>query len=198
MNNFIYGQFIDKKLCDKMVEFHKDRKDLYRNDDINTNINGKKVPYKRSTEIALEPIDFFDEFPEYDIELSKVLQSYFKKYPHSTNDQNKFFIEQNIKIQRYKPGEGFYGYHFENDGRGWDLYRHLVFMTYLNNVDDCGTEWLYQKYKVKAKKGYTVIWPAIWTHTHRGIISQTKEKYIATGWYTYSKNSDVTNKKYYK
>jgi len=26
------------------------------------------------------------------------------------------------------------------------------------------------------------MWPAEWTHTHRGIISTNKEKYIATGW----------------
>jgi len=29
----------------------------------------------------------------------------------------------------------------------------------------------------------TVIWPADFTHTHRGIVSKTQEKYIATGWY---------------
>ena len=36
--------------------------------------------------------------------------------------------------------------------------------------------------KTKAKKGLTVMWPAEWTHTHKGIISPDKEKYIATGW----------------
>ena len=63
--------------------------------------------------------------------------------------------------------------------------RILVFMTYLNDVKDGGTEFLYQKLTTPAKKGLTLIWPTDFTHTHRGVISQTKEKYIATGWYAY-------------
>ena len=44
---------------------------------------------------------------------------------------------------------------------------------------------LYQKLKTPAKKGLTIIWPAEWTHTHRGIVSNTKEKIIVTGWYNF-------------
>ena len=32
------------------------------------------------------------------------------------------------------------------------------------------------------KRGVTLIWPAPWTHTHRGQISLTHEKTIVTGW----------------
>ena len=60
-------------------------------------------------------------------------------------------------------------------------------MFYLNDVEDEGeTEFYYQKLKVKPKKGLTLIWPADWTHTHRGIPSKTQEKYIATGWYSFT------------
>ena len=31
----------------------------------------------------------------------------------------------------------------------------------------------------------TVIWPVDWTYTHRGIVSPTETKYIATGWFNY-------------
>ena len=58
-------------------------------------------------------------------------------------------------------------------------------MTYLNDVKDGGTEFLYQNLKTKAEKGLTLIWPSAWTHTHKGIISPTKEKYIITGWYAF-------------
>ena len=58
-------------------------------------------------------------------------------------------------------------------------------MTYLNDVEDGGTEFYYQGLKTKAEKGLTLIWPSDFTHTHRGIISNTKEKYIATGWFSY-------------
>ena len=64
--------------------------------------------------------------------------------------------------------------------------RHLVFMTYLNDVPDGGTEWYYQDLKLPAEKGLTILWPADWTHTHRGIISMSTTKYIITGWYSYN------------
>jgi hypothetical protein len=59
-------------------------------------------------------------------------------------------------------------------------------MTYLNDVNDDGeTEFYYQNLKIKPQKGKTVIWPADWTHTHRGITSPTQEKYIITGWFNF-------------
>ena len=58
----------------------------------------------------------------------------------------------------------------------------LVWMVYLNDVEDGGTEFMYQKLKIPARKGLFLMWPSDFTHTHRGIISQTKEKYILTGW----------------
>ena len=44
------------------------------------------------------------------------------------------------------------------------------------------TEWLYQKRKVKPKKGTVCIWPGGYTHLHRGNPPMSS-KYIATGWY---------------
>ena len=76
-------------------------------------------------------------------------------------------------------------YHFEKTG-GKSVKRHLVFQTYLNTVEDAGeTEFFYQQYRCKAAKGKTVIWPVVWTHTHRGIVSPTEDKYIVTGWYSF-------------
>jgi hypothetical protein len=65
--------------------------------------------------------------------------------------------------------------------------RHLVFMTYLNDVTDAGgTEFLYQGITVQPRKGLTLIWPADWTHHHRGVVSPTQEKYIITGWFSFT------------
>ena len=94
-----------------------------------------------------------------------------------------FDIDEVYNIQHYEKGEGFYSYHCERMSQmPPQILRSLVFMTYLNDVEDGGTEFLYQKCEVKARKGLTLIWPADWTHTHKGIISQTKEKTIITGW----------------
>ena len=49
-------------------------------------------------------------------------------------------------------------------------------------MEDGGTEFFHQNLSTPAKRGLTLIWPAYWTHTHRGIVSRLKEKYIVTGW----------------
>ena len=57
-------------------------------------------------------------------------------------------------------------------------------MLYLNTVNDKGgTEFPFQNKIFFAKKGRLIIWPAEFTHPHKGIISPTEEKYIVTGWF---------------
>ena len=44
---------------------------------------------------------------------------------------------------------------------------------------------MYQERKLQPKKGLTAIWPTDFTHTHRGVVSPTQTKIIATGWFTF-------------
>ena len=61
--------------------------------------------------------------------------------------------------------------------------RILAAMIYLNDVEEGGeTEFLYQKLKVKPRKGTILIWPGSYTHLHRGNPPMS-DKYIATGWW---------------
>lgn len=87
-----------------------------------------------------------------------------------------------FNMQRYKPGEGFANWHFDN------CYgpskRVLTWLIYLNDVEDGGTELKYQNYVEKAEQGKMIIWPSDWTFTHRGQVSYTKTKYILVGWFT--------------
>ena len=95
-------------------------------------------------------------------------------------------MREKYNLQKYPPGGGFKIWHFENDfSSKLNWHRGLVFMTYLNDVEDGGTEFLYQNLTIPAKKGLTLIWPAFFTHTHKGQISKTKEKYIVTGWFNH-------------
>ena len=56
-------------------------------------------------------------------------------------------------------------------------------MTYLNNVEEGGTtDFLYYDLSIKPEIGKTLIWPAEWTHAHRGDIVNKGLKYIITGW----------------
>ena len=86
------------------------------------------------------------------------------------------------RIQKTKIGGGYHTWHCETDSR-FTSNRILGWMLYLNDVEEGGeTEFLYQHKRIKPKTGSLVIWPAAFTHTHRGNPPLTNTKYIITGW----------------
>jgi hypothetical protein len=87
-----------------------------------------------------------------------------------------------FNVQKYLSGDHFSLLHSERMSLGF-LHRVFAWMTYLNNVDDGGTtDFEYYDIKVKPEIGKTLIWPAEWTHAHRGSILKSGSKYIITGW----------------
>ena len=122
-----------------------------------------------------------DLHAQYKQHLQSVLDLYIALYPYS-NRQSAFDLEYPTLCQHYPRSGGYKVWHCERASKGHDSARHLVFMTYLNTLDDGGTEFLHQNILVKAERGLTIIWPCDWTFTHRGQISQTSEKMVVTGW----------------
>jgi len=94
-------------------------------------------------------------------------------------------------LQKYNPGQGYHAKHCENCDLSTSN-RVLAWMFYLNTVtDDGGTYFDNYDLIVNAKEGRLVIWPAYWTHLHKGIMSKTQTKYIATGWCEYVRYSST-------
>ena len=90
-----------------------------------------------------------------------------------------------MKVQRTKVGGGYHVWHFE-DGARWAGSRILTWILYLNDVEDGGeTEFLYYPRRIKPQTGRFIIWPAGFTHSHRGNPPLTNTKYIMTGWMGY-------------
>jgi len=190
--SFIGAWFMeDMSLCDDMIfyfENHPDKRDgvMFR--------HGSLMVDKEEKDSKDIVLDVSEEITKrYVNELQKILDLYKIKYVRS-EVTGKFGIES-INVQKYDPRGGYKFWHTErSDGYPPGVYRHLVFMTYLNDVEDDGeTEFYYQQVKIKPQKGLTLIWPSDWTHTHRGIPSMTQTKYIATGWYTFL-NREPSNK----
>jgi hypothetical protein len=83
---------------------------------------------------------------------------------------------------RYQKGQHFQKIHTERASLD-SLHRVLVWMTYLNDVDEGGeTYFSHYDINVQPKKGLTIIWPAEWTHAHRGNVLLGESKYMLTGW----------------
>jgi hypothetical protein len=90
-----------------------------------------------------------------------------------------------IKLQKTLPTEGYHVWHFEN-GTLMTANRILTWMIYLNDVKEGGeTEFLYQSKRISPKQGTMVLWPAAFTHLHRGNPPLSGEKYVMTSWLEY-------------
>ena len=122
----------------------------------------------------------------YQSELSKILTKYKNKYIYVDEGQERWRIDTTIKIQKYKPGQSYFGWHSEISGLFQNNNnRMLVFSTFLNDIKKGGeTEFFYQKKKIKPEEGKTILFPPFWTHTHKGNTAKIN-KYIITGWYVY-------------
>ena len=110
------------------------------------------------------------------------LNFHMNKYKEENEFLKRFKIEMDpFNVQKYEPNGGFYTWHCETV----DFSKRMTaWMIYLNDVDDGGTEFMKQKHTEKAEMGKLIIWPADWTHAHRGEVSTTKTKYILTGWFS--------------
>ena len=92
-----------------------------------------------------------------------------------------------VQAQKYPQGLGNYRYWhcevFPMAPHNEQLHRSLLFMFYLNDVEDGGeTEFFYQKKSIRPRVGRMVIAPAYFTHTHRGCVPVSGDKYILTSW----------------
>lgn len=92
----------------------------------------------------------------------------------------------NMKIQKTSKGQGYHVWHSEQ-GNGHDANRGLVYMLYLNTLPteaNGETEFLYQQRRINPVENTMVLWPAGFTHPHRGNpVYGDKSKYIVTGWF---------------
>lgn len=117
------------------------------------------------------------------------LQSCFEDYVAKFGSlKNERLVAKACKLQCTPPGGGYHLWHCEQ-GNGYAAERVLVYMLYLNTLESeegGETEFLYQKKRYNPTKNQMIIWPANYTHLHRGntVLGQ-RSKYIATGWFFY-------------
>jgi len=126
----------------------------------------------------------FNDVPVSDIFFTG-LQNCFDDYASEFDILRDYDLRcTSVKIQKTDPGAGYHVWHAEQ-GSDADASRCLVYSAYLNDIDDAGeTEFLYQKLRVAPKENTMIIWPASFTHTHRGnVVHGNKSKYIITGWF---------------
>ena len=176
MSDFIHTvQMDDTSLCDDLIMYYNSNTEFKQR---GLSDGGDKT----STDVVVHTTSTDKTILKYLDFLRNSVSGYREKYDAFTFPLG--FSEPYL-IQHYEPGEGFLSWHCERAGHQTHQ-RALVFMTYLNDVTDGGeTQWLYQGKQIQPKKGLTAIWPTDFTHTHRGVVSPTQPKTIATGWFNF-------------
>jgi hypothetical protein len=88
-----------------------------------------------------------------------------------------------LKAQLTRKGEGYHAWHFESSSF-FTAKRVLAWSIYLNDDYQGGElEFLYYGRRIKLGEGDVVLFPAAFTHTHRGNMVLEGEKLLLTGWY---------------
>jgi prolyl 4-hydroxylase len=148
-------------------------------------VDGFDQNIKKSVDISVLPNEI--KLPKNQIfnvyldELFKCYRDYLIQWPFLTSFAEKVEVGS-FNIQRYKTGEHFQQIHSERTSIS-TLHRIFAWMTYLNDVEGGGSTYFnHYDLEVQPKKGLTLIWPAEWTHSHRGNILKSGSKYIITGW----------------
>ena len=118
------------------------------------------------------------------------LQECYNDYTdtYSTLKSNGKIHATVMKMQRTGPGGGYHVWHAEQSS-GANASRVVTYMLYLNTIapeDGAETEFLYQRKRFNPTENTMVLWPAAYTHVHRGnpVLGNTS-KYIVTGWFYY-------------
>ena len=174
----IYDNVLSQKECETLIDYlEKSEEKIYGIEN-----DAKKVGITKSYD--------FNNPDDYDVNkiVNKSIEKSFPKYKSNYSwlamGGEWWSVDRYYNLQKFEEGGGFFTPHCEN---GIETpQRMLVWMVYLNNAIS-GTEFIYYNRIVKPKLGRMVIWPAGWTHTHKGVVPNKGNKYMATGWCEYRK-----------
>mgnify|MGYP001162382539 FL=1 len=211
----VFDNFVKWEFCDSVVdsfEYWYKRKHIEKEDlDVNvTTYNGREIKLnpmseggkqftqgslgRKDDQLYLEISD-----PAMAMEINQIVGGCFELYAKKYKgilDSCDPVSSWTCKIQRTNSGGGYHIWHSEN---GSFLYRDrvLTWMIYLNDIpfeNGGATDFFHQEISFQPKKGTVVLWPAAYTHVHRGaFLTGDVSKYIATGWFS-REPGDVTNR----
>ena len=191
----IYDESVPVELCKVFVDNYEEAKknrtiiDLTKENDTGHQ-NLERNPLARKDETAFiyplsstiyprPPVEAYFKF------LYECFICYLKRY--SIQFENTPIFNDTFKLHKVRKSEGFHVWHYER-GAPSTLDRVLVYMTYLEAPKEGGeTEFLHQSLRIDPIVGRTLIWPAGFTHMHRGNSPLDGEKMYIDGWFTASR-----------
>ena len=183
--NFIGAWMIEPlALSDELIAYFEKNKSQQKKGETSKGLN---LEVKDSIDITLAPNELNragnEVFKTYFESLFNCYKDYVAQWPFLKVVAEELHVGS-FNLQRYQSGQHFQKMHTERSSLS-NLHRLFAWMTYLNDVDsDDGGTTVFSHYgmEIQPKKGLTLIWPAEWTHAHKGSVLRKNSKYIITGW----------------
>lgn len=115
--------------------------------------------------------------------LWKTLDLGFKHYTKKYSLHSPVWTDT-WKIHKVNPTQGYHEWHFEHSPNSPE--RFMVWMFMIHPAEEGGeTEFLHQSKRIKLGKGDLLLWPAGYTHVHRGSPPLKGYKMYITGWFKF-------------
>jgi hypothetical protein len=176
----IYDNALSKEECEYVI-------DAFNNVEVNQNEKIEASQYRYNGELQRKDYVIYADvyLPEIQKLIGDRLHECLMLYcDHHFILKGIAAASREVKLQRTPPRGGYHIWHCEQDCLS-NASRVLVWTIYLNDIpyNEGETEFLWQGVRVNPKAGCCAIWPAAFTHKHRGNPVYTHDKYIATGWY---------------
>lgn len=180
----IFPEAIPSIECIKLIQYFESLRSM--NLVLNRQEMNDSPAHKKNDETAflLHPSVLFTSASTQIQEFLKVFWNCYNEYINKYSILNEAAPMGilHIRLQKTSPGGGYHVWHHEDCSMHFSN-RVLAWTAYLNTIEDGGeTEFLYQHKRIKAEEGKIIIWPAGFTHTHRGNPPLEEDKYILTGW----------------
>ena len=185
----VYSDVYPEGFCEHLISEFERNKDLGAGFSRQNSENAKRH-IKEDHQIFVNGRNFnFEDFnSENTVDVFyNGLQKCYKHYSSEFSVLTDVDINCNtMKMQKTSSGGGYHVWHGEQ-GNGEQARRGLVYMLYLNTLPEEAngeTEFLYQQRRISPAENTMVLWPAAFTHAHRGNpVYGDNAKYIVTGWF---------------
>jgi hypothetical protein len=184
----IYKNVVSKNFCDSLIDyFESNASDPEKNESYYTSHDQYGGHLNRrdfSLNLDRDPEKFWANH------INQVLFECLDEYKQTffTFNQVNHLNHTNVyvKMQRTLPRGGYHIWHCELSGID-SVHRCLAWILYLNDVPngEGETEFLWQGMRITPEQGTLLIWPAGFTHVHRGNPVYSTTKYLTTGWIHY-------------
>lgn len=183
--NFVGSWMLEpEEICDELISYFESNAHQHIAGKVGT---GLDLEVKNSRDLTIKPRDLLtpknEVFPKYFEKLHECYQDYLAQWPFLRMIAEEVHVGA-FNIQRYERGQHFQKVHTERSDTS-SLHRLFAWMTYLNDVceeDGGATVFTHYDLTIQPIKGLTLLWPAEWTHAHKGSMLRANSKYIVTGW----------------